>query len=457
MKKKLFITGAGGFIGRTLLNALNFEDYERIYCLGRNENDTIRQYVTKKNFTFLKGDISDPESYVRSIKSVDIVVHLAALTGKAEPEEYHKINSEGTKHLLEMSDRLGVQKFIFISTIAADFKNIEGYHYARSKIEAEHYVMNSGLPFTILRPTIVTGVGSPVLNSLLQLAKAPIVPIFGDGRVKIQPVHIDDLVNCILLAIQTSDLQGRTVTVAGSEQITLEAFIKALHIQAGGKKFRVIHLPVGPIRKILLMLESRYLRYMPITAGQLCTFTNDGIADTNPCINASEGKLKDVNEMIRLSLTPVEQSGRTSEELKKECVILTNYLIGRDPDDYVQKKYVHAHRARKLERDADLLDRVLVKAATSSAFFQKLADAYTGIVYRSALLRKKLLLLVAIMECCDSTYREVDKMNKRSAAPIFIQLTQKGIIYFVRLIIAIIVFSPFKLLSVLTTGTKKPV
>jgi len=457
MKKTLFITGGSGFIGRNLLNAINFEDYDHIYCLGRKESETINQYSTKSNFTFLKGDISEPESYARFIQAVDIVVHLAALTGKAASEEYLKVNCEGTKHLLEMSGRHGVEKFIFISSIAADFRNIEGYHYAQSKIEAEHAVMNSGLSFTILRPTIVTGVGASILNSFLQLAKAPVVPIFGDGRVKIQPVYIDDLVRCILYAVQSSALHGRTVTVAGPEQITIEAFIKALHGWTGGKKFRVIHLPVGPIRKILLMLERKFLKYLPFTAGQLCTFTNDGIADANPCTDVSNVRLKGVDEMLRLSLSPVGQRGRTAEELEKECELLTNYLIGRTPDDYVKGKYVKGNRVTAIEKDLSPFDTVLIKAANKNLLLLKLADAYTSILYKNSAVRKKLLLALAILESSESTYLLIDTVEESPAAVVYARLSKKTAVFLFTFIIAVIVFTPVKLISSFKNGPENSV
>ncbi len=456
MKKTLFITGASGFIGRNLLKEIDFEEYSNIFCLGRNETDTIKQYSGKSNFRFIKGDISDSASYAEFVRSADIVLHLAALTGKASPEEYVKVNSDGTRILLEHAAKSNVNKFVFISTIAADFRDIEGYHYAHSKIDAENYVRESGLPYIIVRPTIVLGQGSPILNSLLQLAKAPLVPIFGNGLARIQPIFIDDLVQCILGVVRSNDLLNRTVTAAGPEQMSLEDFIRKLHSRVRGNRCRVIHLPVKPIKKVLLMMEKKYLSYLPFTAGQLATFTNDGTAERSLCTDPSSPVLRNVDEMLKLSLMDDKGAGRTSEDLKKECTQLARYLNGRDPNEYIQDKYVRAHEVTGIGRNAEPFDLFLIKAANINPFFLKLADAYSSILYKNAVIRNKLLLVLAVLECSDAAYLETHRVPDGARSALCVQLVQRTFCSFLTLIAAVLVFSPFKMFMSRTKNEKKP-
>ncbi len=457
MKKNLFITGATGFIGTNLLTKINPEEYENIYCLGRKENDLIKRLSGNHNFKFIKADISEPEKYAQYLNSSDIVLHLAALTGKAEPEEYFRVNSEGTRSLLGQCLKSRVQQFIFISTIAADFTNIEGYHYAKSKIEAEKNVQRSGIPYTILRPAIVIGRGASILVSLLKLAKAPIVPVFGDGSAKIQPIYIDDLVACILSIIGNKAIENQTLTIAGPEQITMEEFIKVLHDSSYKKKFRLIHLPVGPIKKALLLLEKKFLAYLPFTAGQLASFTNDGITDSNLCAGLTGLKLKNVHEMIRLSASQDGQAGETSVDLELECSAFTNYLININPDKYIIEKYIQGHKISSINKETDFFNALLIKAANRNSFLLKLADAYTSIFYKSAVLRKKLLLLLAIMECCPSTYHHIDTVNKGSAISLYMRMGQKAFLFLMSLLASMIVFLPFRFYSSLRNGSRQQI
>ena len=135
-----------GFIGANLLKSINLQDYHHVYCLGRKETDVIRKLSKRSNVTFIKADIADPAQYAECLSSCNVVVHLAALTGKAGQQEYLRVNSEGTRVLLEECAKHDVRQFIFFSSIAADFTNIEGYHYASSKVEAEKHVNSSGVP-----------------------------------------------------------------------------------------------------------------------------------------------------------------------------------------------------------------------------------------------------------------------------------------------------------------------
>ncbi len=457
MKNNLLITGAGGFIGSKFLEKIDFEHYEHIYCLGRTENDVIRKYTGHNNCSFIQADISEAETYKRYLKSVDTVVHFAAMTGKASRDEYFRINSEGTKILLSYCANNGVNNFIFISSIAADFVNVGAYYYAQSKIEAEQSVKRSGIPYTILRPTIVIGRNSPILNSFLKIAKAPIAPIFGDGMTRIQPVYIDDLAECILRVVENREFRGQTVTVGGPEVLSLEEFIRMLHGQVRGGRFRAVHLPVLPVRKLLLHLEKKYLDYLPFTAGQLASFTNEGIAARNLCFGTDGVKAKSIEEMLRLSLEPAEPPSRTDAELKKECALFTHYLIGRGPDEYVQKKYIKAHNISIYERDAGLFDSLLIKAANRNEFILKLADSYTSIFYKNAVLRKKLVLMLSILECCNSTYGDVDRGNEGPVSIMLAQLAQRTFFFIVTLAAGYLLFSPLKLITARSKFVKKTV
>ncbi len=382
------------------------------------------------------------------------MLHLAALTGKARQEEYFKVNSKGTEILLEQCVRSTTKHFIFVSSIAAGFKDIKGYHYAHSKIEAERTVEAGGIAYTILRPTMVIGQNSPILESLLKLAKAPVVPIFGNGKTKVQPVYVDDLVNCILSIIENKLFRNQTLTIAGPEQITIEEFIKLLHQSSYKKKLRLIHLPIRPIVKTLSFLEKFSLKLLPFTAGQLATFINDGIADKNPCFEGSGLKMTSINEMIALA-THVQLINNSSD-LIEECKLFTNYLIGSSPDEYIKDKYIQGHSATTLDKNAGFFDKVLIKSANFNLLFLKLADAYTRIFYKNAVLRKKLLLLLAIMECCKATYHEVDSVSESSVIRLYMKLFQKAFIFLLTLLVSIMVFTPFKLYAALTGETRKP-
>ena len=199
--KNLFITGFNGFFGWNLLRRMNPHEYESIYCISRNVNSKAAQFIDDK-ITLIKGNILEPESYASYLSRSDTVVHLAAITGKAKDYEYFNTNVKGLEVFLEQCRKYNIERFLYISSIAVKYQDISHYYYAKSKYEAEALLKKSNLNYTIIRPAIVLGPESPIWRNLYSLGKFPICVIFGKGNAKIQPIYIDDLINCINLIIR---------------------------------------------------------------------------------------------------------------------------------------------------------------------------------------------------------------------------------------------------------------
>jgi len=140
MPETLFVTGSSGFIGSKLLNRLKNHSYEPVYCLYRNPDHLEKRVGTNSHLKLVPGDLCDKESYTSYLTSSDTVIHLAAATGKAPREEYSQINANGTQVLIDECKKAGVKNFLYISTIAAKYKDKTRYYYAQSKEAGEEAV-----------------------------------------------------------------------------------------------------------------------------------------------------------------------------------------------------------------------------------------------------------------------------------------------------------------------------
>jgi NADH dehydrogenase len=290
----VFITGAGGFLGRAVVEKLSAQGDCRILALVRR---TARPAAV--SVSYVQGDILDPKSYAESLKNCDTVLHLAALTGKHAPDEYFKVNRDGTKVLLAEAARSGVRRFIFVSTIAAKFKNQQYYHYAQSKLQAEGLVKTSSLKWTIVRPTMILGKESAVLGGLSKLATLPIIPIFGDGRIRVQPVDVEDLAVILAAMLDDENLEARTVEIGGPEVVSMESLMQSVRQSKAGTKGKVVHLPVGPIAACLGIMEPLLRPVLPITAGQMASFRNEGTVEPDSWVAQRQANMKTIEEMLR--------------------------------------------------------------------------------------------------------------------------------------------------------------
>ena len=300
MNRSLFITGSSGFIAGYLLRRLPLNQYESVYCLSRNQTDLTTELARRENFHFVQGNLLEPAAYERQLAAADTVIHLAAVTGKARRQEYFAVNTDGTAKLIEKCKELGVTHFLHTSTIAVKYANVKYYHYAQSKQLAEEIVRDSGLAYTIIRPTIVLAQDAPIWQSLRKMASKSVIMIPGNGRAKIQPIYVDDLITCILLILREQLFDNQALDLGGPDVLSFESFLCQIHREVGQKEPRVVHLPLGLMRECLGFLEKYLCSSLPVTAGQLSAFGNDGLADDNDVTRRHRDQMKRVEDIIRM-------------------------------------------------------------------------------------------------------------------------------------------------------------
>lgn len=297
MAGSVFLTGGNGFLGRELLALLRACPDRRIVCLVRGkpaESSTI-------NVKFVEGDLLDVDAYADALAGCDAIAHLAAATGKHAPEEYFRINRDGTKSLTTAAQQMGVRRFLYVSTIAVKFSDKSHYPYAQSKEQAEMIVQQSGLHWTIVRPTMIFGEGAPVLDGLARLAALPFMPIFGDGRTPVQPILADDLASSLIAMLEDESLIDKTLEMGGPDVLGIEDLLLRIRCSLGRGRAPVLHLPARAIAACLGLVEPWLRSFLPVTAGQLASFTNPGTISPDPWVKAQQIGMKRVDEMLPIS------------------------------------------------------------------------------------------------------------------------------------------------------------
>jgi len=161
--KKILITGVNGFIASQLIDKLS--DNYQLYGLDISENEDPRLE------RFIQSDITDKAELKQELRdyNFDLVIHCAAIAhnddNKFSEEDFFKVNYQGTKNLVDVLEMNSdeIEKFIFFSTVAVygevDYNGVVTEEneinsltaYARSKYQAEEYLINSDLSYTILR------------------------------------------------------------------------------------------------------------------------------------------------------------------------------------------------------------------------------------------------------------------------------------------------------------------
>lgn len=235
-KKKVLITGATGFIGRRLGSLL--VDKHAVRCLVRDA--VLAKDHLPPTVEIVTGDMTDAASLKAAVAGADAVVHLAARKGD-EPDVV-AVNVGGAHNLIEACRAAGVKRVINVGSQASRLARRGAY--GETKARSDEAFASSGLEVTTLVPSLVYGPrDTGVFGKLARVtASAPFVPVIGDGSVRFQPVHIDDVCAVIAGCLAEPRTIGKTFAVGGPESVTLVELIDRIGAALGKKPLKV-HLP----------------------------------------------------------------------------------------------------------------------------------------------------------------------------------------------------------------------
>ncbi|MBC2665151.1 NAD(P)H-binding protein [Novosphingobium flavum] len=401
MKGTLFLTGGSGFIGSALRARLAQGAWD-LRCLSRQAPaaDDGTAYVT--------GDLLSPETYRDALSGADVAVHLAASVGKVSPKEHWRVNLEGTRALIGACRQSGVSHILHVSTIAAGYPDQAFYPYAQSKAAAEALVRESGLAFTILRPTVVLGPRSPAWASLRRIARLPVIPLPQGARaVRIQPVDVDEVARAIAIVLDEWRFAGETLDVGGADPEMLGDFLRAVRRSTGGAAARLVRVPLAPTRLALAALEPVLRPVLPLTAGQLALFANDSTATPNWLMDRLRPHSPPLPDLLdRLAGPPLAEGplppapADDPEDAAAECEVFARYLTGMPPEADTLRHYLAALQAHGLTATAPLsdFDRTSLRLARKGEWMARCIDAYCALFARRGALRRRLIILAAILE-----------------------------------------------------------
>jgi len=237
----VLITGGAGVVGAKLCQKfLSMGLSVRVLTLpGQGEVKRL-----PKEVEIFYADVTDPKTLVYAFQDVHTVCHLAAVILAKDRSAFEKINYQGTRNVLLASKAAGVKRFLLVSSISVTYPVLTDY--GQSKLQCETLVKNFGIPYTIVRPTLVveeTG-GAEYMLFVKYLKKAPIVFLPGGGKCLKRPVRTEDLVTGIVQAATSPKALGKTYALAGSKVLSM-AEMAQISLDRIGMQKKIHNLPLG--------------------------------------------------------------------------------------------------------------------------------------------------------------------------------------------------------------------
>ena len=256
--KKILVTGGAGFIGSNIVPRLIEKGHSVTVLdnLSSGKLENLRTVRNSPNFQFIQGDVQNKTTLHKALCMVDAVVHLAALidipASVTSPLKTHEVNATGTLNTLEAAIKENtVKRFVFASSTAvygnsAALPIMESTPptpispYAASKVAGEAYcnafTRCYGLSTVILRFFNVYGPRneknpySGVITKFLdQALNGEVLTIYGDGKQTRDFIHVNDIVDAIVLALEAKGMDGEIFNVCTGSPTSISELVEALH------------------------------------------------------------------------------------------------------------------------------------------------------------------------------------------------------------------------------------
>ncbi len=282
--KIVALAGGSGFIGRAIARRLVAVGGIKVHVLTRNPVKA-RAQLDLAGVEFVHGDIAQSASLKDALLGASTIVDAIQFDGYPveNPRRgltFERIDYGGAVALVEAAKQAGVEQFIYISGAAADENSAHpGF---RAKGRAERAIRESGLAYTIFRPSLVYGPEDKVVNGLARALRfAPVFGVPGTGRQKVQPVLVDDLAACVMLAVSGRGRNG-TYEIGGPDLMTFDEMMRII-MDASGHRRPLFHIPEGIMRGVGGLLEKMP---KPLLSRDAVTFvTADNACNIKPLVD----------------------------------------------------------------------------------------------------------------------------------------------------------------------------
>jgi len=242
---RVLVTGASGFLGSHLVDALITEGHE-IKALVRKTSNTC--FLSERGIELCYGDITDGNTLLQAVKDSKIVFHCAAnVSDWGDPQTFFRVNVTGTENLLKASLEAGVDRFVHASSLTVldvtknHWQSDEDHpypdtffdSYTETKVLAEKlvkkYHQESSLSACIIRPSIIWGLGDTIVFPRLgRLIKSGKFFFVGKGNQSVSISHVSNVVEALILAGIRKEASGQIYNITDGEVLVFREFIEAL-------------------------------------------------------------------------------------------------------------------------------------------------------------------------------------------------------------------------------------
>jgi predicted dehydrogenase/nucleoside-diphosphate-sugar epimerase len=303
--KTILLTGANGFIGKTVTTELLNAGYAVVAMIRPT---SLTPFAPHKNLSVLRADITEYDSYANQVKQVDAIVHLAA--NKYHPQLSFAVNLAGAHNIVRLctENKFKTTRVINISSQSTKIR-YRGV-YGESKRQSDEIIEQESLDWTTLKPSLVYGAGDETLFQTIRkyTEKLPVVPVIGNGKWELYPIDVIDLAQAIIKTIETPESIHKVYDLGDPKKITFDNLVQLIQKEIGISK-PIIHVP-ALIGLAGVYVATKLIPGFPISVDNVLGSTQNTDCNPKPAIKDLQLKLVSTKDGVTKYLGKTDKPGK---------------------------------------------------------------------------------------------------------------------------------------------------
>ncbi|MBN9131946.1 MAG: SDR family oxidoreductase [Nitrosospira multiformis] len=279
----ILITGASGFIGSHLVVALAAAGHRIVCATRRGQPGDIRD-PKESRLTYIAADFTcdfDMEAWKKRLAGIDVVINAVGILREHGSQTFLALHDLAPRALFAACQAASI-KVVQISALGADENARSRYHL--SKKAADDALLaprNKRNKSVVIQPSLVYGPGGASAQLFNLIASLPLIPLPGSGDQRIQPIHIDDLTQAVVMLVENDRYLGQRVPLVGPEPVTFRDYLGELRHLMG----------LGPAR--FLPVPAGFVEFSARCLGQLSQRLGKGLLDLETWQMLQRGNIAD--------------------------------------------------------------------------------------------------------------------------------------------------------------------
>ena len=274
--KLVTVFGGSGFLGRRIVKHLAAEGASVRVAVRHPERASFLERLGRDGrIELVQADVWDESSVARALAQSASVINTVGHYVEKGHATFDAVHGQGALHVARQAGQAGVKRLIHISGLGSD--PASDSPYVRARGIGENLVKDAFEGATILRPSVIFGPNDAFFNALADMARqTPILPLFGMGTTRLQPVHVGDVAEACVRVLADPSTQGNLYELGGPRVYTYKALLQLVLKQAGKSRL-VVPFPFF-LWDILAALMA-VLPNPPLTRDQVTLMKGDNVVD----------------------------------------------------------------------------------------------------------------------------------------------------------------------------------